>query len=358
MKVLVINPGSTSTKLASFNDEGELWREILYHPTQELSSFKRVVDQYDYRMRRIIEVLSRREEDISSFDAVVGRGGVLDPLEGGTYIITPKVLQDLRRGKPWEHASNLGGIIAFELAKRANIPAFIVDPVSVDELEEVARFTGLPFIKKRSLFHALNIRAVARKTAEKIGKKFEEANFVIAHLGGGISVVAIRRGKAIDVNNANEMGPFSPERTGGLPPLPLVRLAIDKGYTFPEVKRLLAGNGGVKAYLGTADLREVRKMIEEKDTKAELVYKAMIYQIAKEIGSMYASLQGKVDAIAITGGIAHDDIFVKELEKYIDWMAKVFVFEGEFEMEALALGALRVLKGEEKAKHYKEGRLS
>ncbi|MCD6363506.1 MAG: butyrate kinase, partial [Synergistetes bacterium] len=231
-------------------------------------------------------------------------------------------------------------------------------PVSVDELEEVARFTGLPFIKKRSLFHALNIRAVARKTAEKIGRKFEEANFVIAHLGGGISVVAIRRGKAIDVNNANEMGPFSPERTGGLPPLPLVRLAVDKGYTFPEVKRLLAGNGGVKAYLGIADLREVRKMIEEKDTKAELVYKAMIYQIAKEIGSMYASLQGKVDAIAITGGIAHDDIFVKELEKYIDWMAKIFVFEGEFEMEALALGALRVLKGEEKAKHYKEGRLS
>ncbi len=358
MKVLVINPGSTSTKVASFSDKGELWRETLYHPVQEISTFKRVVDQYAYRMEKIMSVLERKGEDLSSFDAVVGRGGILDPLEGGTYIITPRVLQDLKRGKPWEHASNLGGIIAFELAKKADIPAFIVDPVSVDELEEVARFMGLPFVKKRSLFHALNVRAVARKTAEEIGRRFEEVNLIVAHLGGGFSIVAIKKGRAIDLNNANEMGPFSPERTGGLPPLSLVNFARDSGLGFAEIKRVLAGNGGMKAYLGTPDLREVRRMIEEGNSKASLVYKAMVYQVAKEIGSMYASLGGSVDAISITGGVAYDSLFIEELQEYIGWMAKIFVFEGEFEMEALAKGALRVLRGEEKAKRYKEGDLS
>lgn len=303
----------------------------------------------------VLEVLKRRGESLSSYNAIVGIGGLIDPVEGGTYLLTPKLLEDLRRGGRWEHVSNLGGIIAFELAKEASIPAFIVDPVSVDEFEELAYYTGLPFIRRVSLVHALNIKAVSRKASRELGKKLEETNFVVAHLGGGFSIAAVKGGRIIDANVANDMGPYSPERSGGLPPLLLIKYASESGLSLSEVKRVLGGGGGLKAYLGTTDLREVRERIRGGDRYALLVYKGMIYQIAKEIGAMVAVLKGDVDAIVITGGMSNDEELIEDIKGYISWISKVLVYKGEFEMEALASGALRVLKGEEKARLYKEG---
>jgi len=353
LRILVINPGSTSTKIASFLNDRELWRETIYHPEEELSRFKSFIDQYEYRVKSVLDVLKRRGEDPSFYDAFVGRGGIVDPVEGGTYLITSELLADLKRGKPWEHVSNLGGLIAHELAKEKSLPAFIVDPVSVDEFEEVARLTGLPFVKRRSLVHALNIKAVSRKAAKEIGKSFEGSKFVVAHLGGGFSIAAVKGGRIIDVNVANDMGPYSPERSGGLPPLSLIRYVSERGLSFTETRRILGGRGGLKAYLGTADMREVRRRINEGDSYADLIYRGMVYQVAKEIGAMAAVLGGEIDAIVLTGGVTYDEGFIKDIKEYIGWLSKVMVFQGEFEMEALASGALRVLRGEEKARIYK-----
>ncbi|MBC7332711.1 MAG: butyrate kinase [Synergistetes bacterium] len=352
-KILVINPGSTSTKVASFDDEREVWREVLYHSKEELSRFKGFIEQENFRKGIIVRLLRERGEELSSYDAVVGIGGLVAPVEGGTYLLTEELLNDLRRGGVWEHVSNLGGIIASGLAKEVNIPAFIVDPVSVDEFQELARYTGLPFVKRVSLVHALNIKAVSRKAARDLGRRFEDTCFVVAHLGGGFSIAAVRGGKIIDANVANDMGPYSPERSGGLPPLLLAKYALESGLSLREIKRLLGGGGGLKAYLGTTDLREVRRRIRNGDSYADLIYRGMVYQVAKEIGAMTAVLEGKLDAIVITGGIANDEGLIEDLKEYVGWISRFLVYKGEFEMEALALGALRVLRGEEKARLYR-----
>ncbi|HHW56169.1 MAG TPA: butyrate kinase [Clostridia bacterium] len=351
--ILVINPGSTSTKVAVFKDLESVFTETLRHDTKDLNSYKTIIDQFEFRTQAILNMLKEKGISLSEIDAIVGRGGLLKPIESGTYIVNDKMVEDLRKAERGEHASNLGAIIAYILAKEYNIPAYIVDPVVVDELEDVARITGMPEIEKSSIFHALNQKAIARHLAADLNKKYEEVNLIIAHLGGGISVGAHKHGRVIDVNDAlNGEGPFSPERAGGLPVLDLVKLCYSGKYTYQEMKKKLIGQGGIVAHLGTNDVREVYKMIEKGDKKAELILDAMAYQTAKEIGAMAVVLKGKVDAIGITGGITYNEDFVKRISERVKFIAPVYVYPGEDEMLALAQGAYRVLSGEEKAKMY------
>ncbi|SDF69821.1 butyrate kinase [Thermoanaerobacter thermohydrosulfuricus] len=351
--ILVINPGSTSTKVAVFKDLESVFTETLRHDTKDLNSYKTIIDQFEFRTQAILNMLKEKGISLSEIDAIVGRGGLLKPIESGTYIVNDKMVEDLRKAERGEHASNLGAIIAYILAKEYNIPAYIVDPVVVDELEDVARITGMPEIEKSSIFHALNQKAIARHLAADLNKKYEEVNLIIAHLGGGISVGAHKHGRVIDVNDAlNGEGPFSPERAGGLPVLDLVKLCYSGKYTYQEMKKKLIGQGGVVAHLGTNDVRKVYKKIEEGDKKAELILEAMAYQTAKEIGAMAVVLKGYVDAIGITGGIAYNEDFVKRISERVKFIAPVYVYPGEDEMLALAQGAYRVLSGEEKAKMY------
>lgn len=291
---------------------------------------------------------------LESLDAIIGRGGLLKPIEGGTYEINEAMLEDLKSGFRGEHASNLGGILAYDIAKDLNIRSFIVDPVVVDELQDVARISGLKGIERVSIFHALNQKAVARKHAKSLGKKYEELNLIVAHLGGGVSVGAHEKGKVIDVPNAlNGEGPFSPERAGGLPVGQLIELCFSGKYTKEEIKKMIVGNGGIVSYLGTNDAREVSKRIKEGDKEAELIYYAMAYQVSKEIGACAAVLKGNVDGILITGGIAYDEEFTSWIEERVKFIAPVTIYPGEDELAALAQGGLRVLKGEEEAKIYK-----
>jgi butyrate kinase len=351
--ILVINPGSTSTKVAVFRDKEPVFTETLRHSTEELSKYKSIIDQFEFRTQAILNMLKEKGISLSEIDAIVGRGGLLKPIESGTYIVNEKMIEDLKKAERGEHASNLGGIIAYTLAKEHNIPAYIVDPVVVDELEDIARITGMPEIEKSSIFHALNQKAIARRLAADLNKKYEEVNLIIAHLGGGISIGAHKHGRVVDVNDAlNGEGPFSPERAGGLPVLDLVKLCYSGKYTYQEMKKKLIGQGGVVAHLGTNDVREVYKKIKEGDKKAELVLEAMAYQTAKEIGAMAVVLKGHVDAIGITGGIAYNEDFVKRISERVKFIAPVYVYPGEDEMLALAQGAYRVLSGEEKAKMY------
>jgi butyrate kinase len=351
--ILVINPGSTSTKVAVFRDKEPVFTETLRHSTEELSKYKSIIDQFEFRTQAILNMLKEKGISLSEIDAIVGRGGLLKPIESGTYIVNEKMIEDLKKAERGEHASNLGGIIAYTLAKEHNIPAYIVDPVVVDELEDIARITGMPEIEKSSIFHALNQKAIARRLAADLNKKYEEVNLIIAHLGGGISIGAHKHGRVVDVNDAlNGEGPFSPERAGGLPVLDLVKLCYSGKYTYQEMKKKLIGQGGIVAHLGTNDVREVYKKIEEGDKKAELVLEAMAYQTAKEIGAMAVVLKGQVDAIGITGGIAYNEDFVKRISERVKFIAPIYVYPGEDEMSALAQGAYRVLSGEEKAKMY------
>ena len=355
-RILVINPGSTSTKLAIFDDEKQVLSKSLAHDVEEISKFPDIPSQYQFRKNIIIDFLAESGIELRTIDAVVGRGGLLYPLEGGTYLVNDIMLEHLRKGVQGQHASNLGGILAHAIAKEISdsTPAFIVDPVVVDEMEPIAKLSGHPLITRRSIFHALNQKAMARKAARELGKKYEEANIIVAHMGGGISVGAHRRGKVIDVNNAlNGDGPFAPERSGGLPAADLVKICFSGKYSEKDVMNMLRGKGGMVAYLGTNDMRVAKQMAKEGNQFADLVIKAMAYQIAKEIGLLATVLEGNVDAIVLTGGIAFDDDFVELIKKRVEWIAKVFVFPGEVEMEALAMGALRVLRGEEEAKVYK-----
>ena len=296
------------------------------------------------------------EEGIALEDliAVVGRGGLLRPMPGGTYEITPKMLEDLKIGYQAEHASNLGGVIAFEIATKVSIPSFIVDPVAVDEILDVARISGLPEIPRRSLVHALNIKAVTRRVCTKLNKSFEDSTYVVAHIGGGISVSPVKNGRILDVNNANEEGPFSPERSGGLPVGDLAKLAFSGKYTLKQLKKKLTGEGGLVAYLNTNDGRIVDKMIDDGDKSAELIFKAMAYQIAKEIGAMATVVSGKIDAIILTGGLAHNKRLTTWISEMVSFIAPVELVPGEDEMLALAQGTLRILNGEERAKIYEE----
>lgn len=353
-RLLIINPGSTSTKIAVFDDEKSIFEETLRHSVEEISAFNKIYDQYEFRKNIIVEALKKNDISIESLDGVIGRGGLLKPIEGGTYEVNDSMLEDLKIGYLGEHASNLGGIIAYEIAKETNKKSFIVDPVVVDEMQDVARVSGLKEIERKSIFHALNQKAVARRHANKLGKKYEELNLIVAHLGGGISVGAHEKGKVIDVANALDgEGPFSPERSGSLPVGDLVKLCYSGKYSLDEMKKMIKGNGGIVSYLNTNDAREVGQRIKNGDEYAELVYKAMAYQVAKEIGTCAAVLKGKVDGILVTGGIAYDKEFTSWIEERVKFICDVTVYPGEDELMALAEGGLRVLRGEEEAKVYK-----
>ncbi len=352
-RILAINPGSTSTKIAVFDNDKCVFETTITHPADEIAKYEKIIDQYDFRKKVILDTLSEQGFNLQNLSGVVGRGGLLKPIKGGTYAVNAAMLEDLKVGLMGEHASNLGGIIAYEIASKLNIPSFIVDPVVVDEMHEVARISGMPEIARVSIFHALNQKAVARRAATELGQKYEDTNLIVAHLGGGISVGAHEKGRVIDVNNALDgEGPFSPERSGGLPVGDLAKMCFSGKYTHNDIKKKIKGSGGLVAYLGTNDGREVTKMYQGGDANAELVYKAMAYQVAKEIGSCAAVLKGKVDGIVITGGIAYDKAFVSWVTEAVEFIGKLFIYPGEGEMQALAEGGLRVLNGEETAQIY------
>lgn len=353
-RLLAINPGGGSTKIAIFEDEKCIFKATVPHPHEEISKFTTTFSQRAYREESILDVLSKNGFALKDFDAIVGRGGALKPLESGVYHVTRQLVEDIKVGRVQaDHASNLGALIAFEFAESVGIPAYMVDPVSVDEFIPEARLSGMPELERKSLDHPLNSKMVARKAASALGRRYEECNMIVAHLGTGISISAHMKGRMIDVNNAHDAGPFSPQRTGSLPVTQLVELCFSGKYTKQEMLRKITREGGIKAYLGTDDLTEVERRIDGGDQKADLVLRAMAYQIAKEIGSCAAVLCGQVDAIVITGGIAHSARVVELVKKRIGFITKnIFVYPGEHEMEAMALGALRVLRGEEVPKEY------
>lgn len=353
LRLLVINPGSTSTKFAVFDNEEIYYEETLRHSNEELSKYDRIFDQYEFRKNIILKALEKNNIDINSIKCVVGRGGLLKPIEGGTYEVNEAMLKDLREGYQGEHASNLGGIIAYEIGNQLGVKSFIVDPVVVDELEDIARISGLKEIDRRSIFHALNQKAVARRHAKIQGRNYEDMNLIIAHLGGGISVGAHRKGRVIDTANALDgEGPFTPERTGSLPMGDTIKLAFSGKYTYDQMKKMIKGEGGIVSYLGTNSAIEVGERIKNGDKYAELIYQAMAYQVAKEIGSAAVVLKGQVDGILLTGGVAHDKLFTSWIEERVKFLSNVYVYPGEDELKALAEGGLRVLKGEEKVKQY------
>ena len=352
--ILAINPGSTSTKIAIFKDEENILQKNLSHSAEEVAKFVRVTDQYEYRQKMILDWMKEVEISTESLSAVVGRGGLLKSIPGGTYKVTDAMIEDLKIGVQGEHASNLGGIIARGIADPEGIPAFIVDPVAVDEFEDIARISGMPDLPRKSLVHALNIKAVARRAARDMGKSIKDVNFIVAHLGGGISISPLLKGRIVDTNSANDGGPFSPERAGGVPAGEIIKMCYSGKYTLAEMKKKVVGKAGLVGYLGTNDARDVVRMIESGDKNADLVFDAMAYQIAKEIGIMATVLMGKVDAVVLTGGLSYSELLCERIARRVAFIAKVLVYAGEDEMMALAEGAARVLKGEEKAKLYEE----
>lgn len=351
-RILVINPGSTSTKIAVFEDEKQVFSRSINHSKLELEPFARVWDQYEFRKKLIKEALEDAKLKPEKLSAVVGRGGLFRPVVSGTYRVNELMIEDGRNAYGGEHPSNLGAVLAFGIGWDYHIPSFIVDPPSVDEYQPMARYSGLPEFPRRSLFHALNVKATARLAARALSKKLDQINLIVAHLGGGISVAAIRKAKVIDANNALDSGPFTPERTGYLPMFEFAQWCFSGNATLDEVKKKLVGRGGLAAYLDTNDCQKVEKKIQGGDAEAERIYHAMIYQIACEIGSRAVALEGRVDAIVLTGGLARSNYVVEKLREWTGFLAEVLVYAGEDEMKSLALGALRVLLGEEEAKTY------
>lgn len=352
VKSLIINPGSTSTKIGVFEDENLLFEETLRHSTEEIAKYATIVDQKDFRKNIILNLLKEKDFDSKSLNMVVGRGGMLKPIPGGTYPVSEELLEDLKIGKQGQHASNLGGILAKEIGDELGIPSYIVDPVVVDELCEVARLSGVPELPRISVFHALNQKAVAKRYAKENQKKYEDLNLIVVHMGGGVSVGAHEKGRVVDVFNALDGdGAFSPERAGGVPVGGLIKMCFSGQFTEKEVYKKFVGNGGLNAYLGTNDMRDVMKMAED-DDNARLVRDAFIYQVSKDIGSMACVLKGKVDQIIVTGGIAYNKYITDQLEAYAGFIAPFTVYPGEDELLALVQGGLRVLNGEEEAKVY------
>jgi len=341
--ILVINPGSTSTKIALFNGLEQDKELELTHKESELANYKTNLEQLDFRFKTVEKAMKDWNTDISSLSAVIGRGGPLKPLSGGVYKVGQGLIDDLNSGKLVDHASILGGLIAFRIAESANIPAFIADPVSVDEFTEIARISGTPDLPRLSLSHALNIKAVVAEAANDIDKKPDEMNYIVAHLGGGISIASHEQGRLTDVNNANDGGPFSPERCGTLPITGLMKLCFSGKYTAKELKKKLIGKGGIYAYLGTSDVRDVIKMVDEKDEKATLILQAMAYQISKEIGAMATVMKGKVDGIILTGGVAYCEYLVNWVKERVSFIAPVILKPGQNELKALANHAVRAL---------------
>jgi len=351
--IIVINPGSTSTKMALFASDNMIAEETVSHSSDELARFDNVADQFDLRMKDINSWLESRNISEKKVAAIAGRGAPVRPMEGGVYNVNQKLLDDLKSMKYSNHASNLGAIIADHLSRKYDVPAYIVDPITIDNFTDLARISGIPEIQRKCRSHALNLKEVCRREAVKMGKTLETANFIGVHMGGGISVAALERGRIVDVNDALlGMGPFSPDRAGALPIGPLVKLAFSGKFTEKELLNKLSRESGLKAYIGEADLREVEKRIDNNDIEAKKYYNAMIYQIAKEIGAIAAVFKGEFDAIILTGGMANSEMLVNSLKKYISFLGKVIVVPGQFEMQALAAGTLRALKGEESPKDY------
>ena len=352
--ILVINPGSTSTKVAVFRGKENVHKATIEHPADQLAAFDLTAEQFDLRRDAIVKWLDSISDNDRRFDAVAGRGAPLKPLEGGTYSISQQMLDDVRTSRYSNHASNLGPILADYFSRKLGVPAYITDPITVDNLSDVARISGLPEIERKCRSHALNIKAVGRAVAAEMRKRLDEADFVVAHMGGGISVAALQRGRIVDVNDGLlGMGPFSPDRAGALPIGALVELCFSGKYDKKELLTTLSKKSGLMAYLGESDLREVEKMIEGGDRKATLVFDAMTYQIAKEIGAAAAALSGDVDAIILTGGMAKSRRLTDAITTHVEFIAPVNVVPGEYEMEALAEGAIRALSGEEAVKTYR-----
>ncbi|MCR5105839.1 MAG: butyrate kinase [Eubacterium sp.] len=352
IKSLIINPGSTSTKLGIFEDEKLVEEETLRHTTEEIAQFDKIVDQIDFRKNLILQFLKQSGQELGSFNVIVGRGGLLKPIPSGTYAVTDALVEDLKNAVGGEHASNLGGILAKSIADEIGVSSYIVDPVVVDELDDVARISGVPELPRVSIFHALNQKAVAKRYAKEAGKSYEELNLIVVHMGGGVSVGAHTGGKVVDVFNAlSGDGAFSPERAGAVPPGALVDMCFSGKYTQAEIKKKLIGNGGYNAYLGTNNAQEVykRSLTEE---KAKLVFDAFVYQVSKDIGAQATVLKGKVDQIILTGGIAYGEAVTDAIKERVGFIAPVTVYPGEDELLALAQGALRVMNGEEEAKVY------
>lgn len=352
MKILVINPGGTSTKIAVFDNEKALLKTSITHSAEDLKPFNRVFDEYSYRKNLILDTLKANDHDIKDFGCIVGRGGLMKPIEGGTYAVNEAMIADMKNAINGEHASNLGSVIAKDMGDDLGVPSFVVDPVSVDEFLPESRITGLSDIKKASWLHALNHKAVCRQTAKELGGKYEDFNFIVAHLGSGISIVAHDRGNMIDGSGGRSDGPFSPERSGGLLTYDLIKLCYSGKYSKEEMVAKVSTIGGMYDYLGTKDMIEIEKRVEAGDEKATEVMNAFIYQIAKEISQYGASLKGKVDRIIMTGGISYSKIVVEGVRERVGYLADLVVVPGEMEMEALALGALRVLNKEEEPKVY------
>ncbi|MBX9137069.1 MULTISPECIES: butyrate kinase [unclassified Clostridium] len=352
-KLLIINPGSTSTKIGVYEDEKEVFVETLRHSSEEIAKYDSIFEQKGFRKEVIMNVLKDNNFDVTTLDAVVGRGGMLKPMAGGTYEVNDELLNDLKIGVQGQHASNLGGILANEIAKEVGGKAFIVDPVVVDELEAVARISGVPELPRKSKFHALNQKAVAKRFGKESKRGYENLNLIVVHMGGGVSVGAHQNGRVIDVNNALDGdGAFSPERAGSVPVGDLIKMCFSGEYTQAEVYSKIVGKGGYVAYLNTNDARDVLREKQEGNEFAELIYNAFIYQVSKSIGEMATVLKGKVDSIILTGGIAYSPIVVADIKERVEWIGNVTVYPGEDELLALAQGAIRVLSGEEEAKIY------
>ena len=353
MRILVINPGGTSTKISVFEGKKQVFKKNISHTQADLNDFKTVFDQYQYRKDLILSILEKNKYPIETFNCVVGRGGLMKPIPGGTYSVNDRMIEDLKNAINGEHASNLGAVLAKNIGDEIDVPSFVVDPVSVDEFLDVSRITGISDIEKASWLHSLNHKAVCRKVAEDLGGEYKDYNFIVAHLGSGISIVAHNKGQMIDGSGGRSDGPFSPERSGGLLAYPLIKLCYSGKYTEGEMVNKVSNIGGMYDYLGTKDMIEIEERIEKGDEKAKLIMDAFIYQVSKEVAMYGASLSGKVDRVILTGGIAHSDLVTKEVTKRVSYLAPVEIIAGEMEMEALALGALRVLDGGEESKEYK-----
>lgn len=347
--ILTINPGSTSTKIALFKDNELEFEQVLRHPAEELNQFSKLIDQYEYRKEKIINFLEEKNITLKDLDAISCRGGLIGPIPSGTYTINDSLFT--RLSTDVVHASNLAGIIGYNLSKELGISSYITDPVTVDEMAPIAKVTGIPGIERKSKFHALNQKAIARRAAKQLNRKYDESNFIVIHIGGGISIGAHEKGKVVDVNNVIDGdGPMAPTRAGSIPVEGVIDLCFSGKYTRTELKEYISQRAGLTDYLGTSDVRDVQEMMEQGNEQAKMLYEAMAYQICKNVGAMATVLKGKIDAIVVTGGVAYSKQFIRLLKERIDFLGEVIVIPGEEEMLALAEGALRVLTGEEEAK--------
>ena len=352
--ILAINPGSTSTKIGLFKNKESLFEITVRHSSQKIEQFTKIWDQYTFRKEEIIATVKEKGIELKDLSAVVARGGLIKPIPSGVYTIDEQMIEDARIGIQGQHASNLGCVIAYGIAWEYNIPCYISDPPAVDDLEPLARVSGTVNFDRNSLFHALNIFSTARKFSHDKKRVFEDINLIVAHLGGGITVAGLRKGKAINVNNGLGEGPFTPERTGSLPLLQFMDLCLSGKYTRQQLKKMVAGKGGLVSYFQTNSAVKLEEMIEAGDEKAKLVFEAMAYQIAEEIGARATNLEGKVDAIILTGGVAHSKTLTNWIKNRVKFIAEVHIYPGENELNALAMGGLRVLRGEEKPKNYSQ----